>query len=252
MLDHPLRSILLVLLFTSSVSTVTYDCDNTAAPCGCSRYDVEMNSRIVGGEAAARYSWSMIVSIQDRFTDAHFCGGSILSESYILTAAHCVDSTTPGAISIKAGIHLLNETYPTIRGVDAIYIHPNWSSFSGENRNDIAILHLSTPLDFVSDPFVRRTCVPETQSPTNLLEYPANRTRLAIVGWGHTSMGDGSSAPQTLQQAEVFLIHHTDPVCSRSLNDIEGQFCAALDEGGKGECQAIHFSLVNYLYFDSF
>ena len=239
MLDHPLRSILFILLLISSVSTVTYDCDNKAAPCGCSRYDVQMNSRIVGGEEAARYSWSMIVSIQDRSTETHFCGGSILSESYILTAAHCVDNETPGAISIKAGIHNLTEDYPTIRGVDAIYIHPNWSSFSGGNRNDIAILHLSTPLDFVIDTFIRRTCVPETQSSTNLLEYPANRTRLAIVGWGHTSMGDGSSAPQLLQQAEVFLIHHTDPVCSRALNDIERQFCAALDGGGKGECYTV-------------
>jgi hypothetical protein len=86
----------------------------------------------------------------------------------------------------------------------------------------------------VNDASVRPSCAPDIQRPTSVVEYPANRTRLAIAGWGRTIMGDSSSAPQNLQQAEVFLIHHTEPMCSRSLYDIEKQFCAALDRGGKG------------------
>jgi secreted trypsin-like serine protease len=235
MQDRSFRTIVLVLLLTSTASSVTYDCDNQAARCGCGYYDVVTNSRIVGGEEAYIYSWSMIVSMQDRSTNTHFCGGSILSDSYILTAAHCVHNETPDGIRIAAGIYNLTESSPTIRHVDAIYIHPDWSSSSGDYRNDIALLHISEPFDFVNDPLVHRTCVPDIQSPANLVEYPANRTRLAIVGWGDTIMGDGSSAPQNLQQTEVFLIHHTDPICNRSLYDIEKQFCAALYEGGKGK-----------------
>ena len=239
MLDHPLGTIILVVLFSTTVAAVTYKCDNKAVPCGCGYNNVELTpSRIVGGEEAEHYSWSMIVSIQDFSTSQHFCGGSILDDSHILTAAHCVDSETPAGLRISAGIYNLTESYPTIRFVDAIYIHPNWSAFSSERRNDIAVLHLSKPFDFVNDVFVRRTCVPEIQSPANLVEYPANRTRLAIAGWGTTRSGDSDSAPEILQQAEVFLIHHTDPTCNESLYDIEKQFCAGLDKGGKGEFAA--------------
>ena len=233
----------------STVQPITYKCDQANVSCGCSYRDVQLTpSRIVGGEEAARYSWSMIVSIQTRSTSQHFCGGSILDNSHILTAAHCVDYETADAISIAAGIFSLSENGATVRNVDAIHIHPNWSSFSRERRNDIAILHLSTPLNFVTDPFVRRTCVPHVQWPGSVVEYPANRTRLAVVGWGDTIMGDSSSAPQILQQAEVFLIHHTEPMCNRSLYDIERQFCAALDEGGKGEFVGGHIFSITYCF----
>ena len=239
---------------------IRYQCDHLTTTCGCGYNDVELTpSRIIGGEEAVRYSWSMIVSIQTRSTNRHFCGGSILDDSHILTAAHCVDYETADAISIATGIYNLTEDHPTIRDIDAIYIHPNWSSFSVERRNDIAILHLSTPLDFAHDPFVRRTCVPHVQWPASVVEYPANRTRLAVVGWGDTIMGDSSSAPQILQQAEVFLIHHTEPMCNRSLYDIERQFCAALDKGGKGKHELINlilsfviYSLVNFRYLSRY
>ena len=223
---------------TTTKSTPTrYACDHVSAPCGCGYDDVELSpSRIVGGEEAVPYSWSMIASIRTRSTNRHFCGGSILSDSYILTAAHCLDDETPDAISVAVGIHGRVEIDGTIRRVDAFYIHPNWSSTSRERRNDIALLHLSEPLDFIKDSFVRRTCMPNVQWPTSIVEYPANRTRLAVIGWGTTRSGDSSSAAEKLQQAEVFLIHHTDPTCNRSLYDIERQFCAALPGGGKGRC----------------
>lgn len=218
------------------VRPIIYECHPDNVSCGCSLTAVQLTpSRIVGGEEAKRYSWSMIVSIRDRSTDRHFCGGSILDESHIITAAHCVDVAKPDAILIAAGIHNLTEAYPTIRYVDTIYIHPNWSSFSGEFQNDIALLRLSRPLNFTTDDFVRRTCVPESQSPANLVEYPANHTRLAVIGWGRTRQGDSSSSPSNLQQVEVFLIHHTNPICSEALYNIETQFCAGLDDGGKGE-----------------
>ena len=223
--------------FTTTPSPpITYQCDHITMSCGCGYNAVALTpSRIVGGEEAVPYSWSMIVSIRTRSTNRHFCGGSILSDSYILTAAHCLDDETPDAISVVAGIHNQSERAES-HYVDAFYIHPNWSSTSRERRNDIALLHLSEPLDFANNLFLQRTCVPDSQPTTSLVEYPANRTRLAVIGWGTTRSGDSSSAPETLQQAEVFLIHHTDPTCNRSLYDIERQFCAALPGGGKGRC----------------
>ncbi|CAF4049096.1 unnamed protein product [Rotaria sp. Silwood2] len=213
-----------------------YSCNNVSQPCGCGYNNVELTpSRIVGGEEAVPYSWSMVVSIRSRLSSRHFCGGSILSDSYILTAAHCVEDETPNTVSVATGMHNKSDPHAVIRDVDKIYIHPGWSSSSNENRNDIAILRLSRPLGVESNRLLKRTCVPHVQLPVHVENYPANGTRLATIGWGRTEMGNSTSSPDNLHQVQVFTIDNNDPICNKSLYDTQVQFCAALHEGGKGD-----------------
>ncbi|KMQ88769.1 mite allergen der f 3-like protein [Lasius niger] len=47
--------------------------------------------RIVNGEDAKEGEIPYQVSLQDRQISSHFCGGSVLSEYYVITAAHCVE-----------------------------------------------------------------------------------------------------------------------------------------------------------------
>ena len=80
----------------------------------------------------------MIVSIRyNLFRDGYFlrhaCGGTILSESYILTAASCFDGVVGSDIefenvTIAAGIHRRSQPIQIIRKVDKITAHPNWTS----------------------------------------------------------------------------------------------------------------------------
>lgn len=233
-MNYRLIGSVLLLLCISSISTRTlYTCDHYLYPCGCGFKNVELtSSRIVGGEEAIPSSWSMMVSIQDRSSDGHFCGGSILSNSYILTAAHCVDGKRPDQILVVAGIHNKSDKDGLIREVDQIFVHPNWSSY--QKQHDIAILRLLEPFQPIFFLTLTRTCIPHVHWPNNIQDYPSTGTRLAAIGWGRTEMNDSASSSDNLLQVEVFTIDNNDPICNKSLYDPEIQFCAALYEGGKG------------------
>ncbi|CAF3469694.1 unnamed protein product [Rotaria sp. Silwood1] len=226
--------------------TARYECNMQSVPCGCGLNNVEMNARIINGEDAVPYSWSMIVSLQyDCYDDgnilAHCCGGTILSESYILTAAHCVDTIyqsmiESGNVTIAAGIHNRSQLCQTIRQVDKIFIHPNWTRISNRLRNDIAILHLAEPLDFATGLSIARTCrPPRLNSSAEVMQYPTHGTSLAVIGWGYLNAIGSFIAPQVLQQATVYSVHYNQSTCNAAINDIELQFCAGVSEVDKGE-----------------
>ncbi|CAF5092637.1 unnamed protein product, partial [Rotaria sp. Silwood1] len=140
---------------------ITYKCNRLMVSCGCSKENVELSSaKIIGGEEAIPFSWSMIVSIRLNNFDEHSCAGTILTESYILTSAHCVAGTLVWDVSIAAGMHNRITDFSMIRYVTEIYIHPNWSGNDGTYRNDIAILRISPPLSMPGILGLTRICVP--------------------------------------------------------------------------------------------
>ncbi|CAF4885707.1 unnamed protein product, partial [Rotaria socialis] len=82
-------------------------------------------------------------------------------------------------ITIAAGIHNLTEINQTIRRVDQIFIHPEYAGQQDLFKNDIAILHLSEPLDLDTNPFITQTCRPlRMNSSENIMAYPSNGSKL--------------------------------------------------------------------------
>jgi secreted trypsin-like serine protease len=164
----------------------------------------------------------------------HFCGGSIFSDFYIITAAHCVDNESPYDVQIVAGIHNRSDPNGVVRQVEQIHIHPNWTSSSRAYLHDIALLRLSHPLNLRTNPLLTRVCVSNVQLPTYVENYPANGTRLTAIGWGNIRQSVFDNSPDNLHQVQIFTIDNNDPSCNKSLYDKEVQFCAADYEGGKG------------------
>ena len=112
--------------------------------CGTNRYaNLNQNFHSVIGGSEARpheYPWIVQVLRNGRF----ICGGSIISESYILTAAHCVESNS-SFYHVEIGVHKRSrrrEEHSITLEVQSVIIHPQYQSRL--YNNDFALLYLSS------------------------------------------------------------------------------------------------------------
>jgi secreted trypsin-like serine protease len=169
----------------------------------------------------------------------HCCSGTILTELYILTAADCVDSllgnVSAADVTIAADIHSRSKLGQVIRKVDQIITHPSWTNNRGELKHNIALLHLSSPLDFTVNKHITGIF-----STTRLrlfegaIKYPSNYTRLLAIQWNSTTTNLHASTSVNLQHTEVSLVDNNDSICNGLVYDVEQQFCIRFYHDSKG------------------
>ena len=59
------------------------------------------HSRIVGGKIARKNSWPWQAMLRKRSSGSAFCGGSLVDPLWVVTAAHCVEKTSPSAFVVR-------------------------------------------------------------------------------------------------------------------------------------------------------
>ena len=59
------------------------------------------SSRVINGQNARPHAWPWQVSL--RSNNRHFCGGSLIANNWVLTAAHCFRSTSTGSLTVIVG-----------------------------------------------------------------------------------------------------------------------------------------------------
>lgn len=166
------------LLIAQCQSLATYKCNNNTAVCCCSRRP-SVSLKITGGQSALFSNWDWIVSIRNMKT--HFCGGSVLNEWYIITAAHCFDKimSIRSRIRICAGTFRLSDPCHQSRKMHSVIFHPLYNKTTVEN--DIALVRLTTPLDLTDDS-VTPICLPSADYPD---KYSTVGTQVVSIGWGN-------------------------------------------------------------------
>jgi len=171
---------ILILLFgilLKIVSTTIYTCSSSAR-CGCS-VNSAVVTKIVGGEPAPAQTWGWAASLRYSANGALFCGGSVISSSHILTAAHCtVGLSSPSSVRVYVGSIYLHST-AQVRDVSHIYSHPYFSLST--YVNDIAILKLSSPLN-LDQTGVDLVCLPNVSSSVLASgEYPPPGINVMLI-----------------------------------------------------------------------
>ncbi|XP_077306219.1 transmembrane protease serine 9-like [Lithobates pipiens] len=191
-------------------------------------------SRIVGGADAGKGAWPWQVDLQ--INGISICGGSLISESVVLTAAHCFTKKNISIFKVYLGAYQLTkleDSTVVARAVQNIVIHPNFTGDSG----DIALVILDKPVEFT--PYILPVCLP---SPT--LQLPEG-TLCWATGWGNTQQNVQLSSPGTLQEVQLALISNNNcEAMYQSLFRVKpskpmiqaDMMCAGYKEGKKDAC----------------
>ncbi|XP_032467701.1 chymotrypsinogen B2 isoform X2 [Phocoena sinus] len=144
--------------------------------CGVPAIDPVLSglSRIVNGKEAVPGSWPWQVSLQDS-TGFHFCGGSLISEDWVVTTAHCGVKTSDLVVAGEFDQGSDAENIQVLK-IAKVFKNPKFSMPTV--RNDITLLKLATPARFSET--VSAVCLPSAND-----DFPAG-TLCATTGWGKT------------------------------------------------------------------
>ncbi|XP_060717302.1 serine protease hepsin isoform X1 [Tachysurus vachellii] len=228
------------LTYGKKISTALY-------PCTCEKGQIVQvlcqdcgrrmlpEERIVGGVDARQGSWPWQVSLQ--YDGVHQCGGSIISDRWIVSAAHCFPERYRHVSRWRV---LMGSIYNTpihknvvIAEVKTVVYHSSYLPFVDanidDNSRDIAVLSLTKPLQFTD--YIQPVCLPTYGQ--RLVDGQIG----TVTGWGNVEYYGTQAA--ILQEAHIPII--SDAVCNAP-DYYDNQvtttmFCAGYEKGGTDSCQ---------------
>lgn len=168
-------------------------------------------ARIVGGRDATDVPW-IVPFIHHKTGSVYgnqFCAGTIINESWVLTAAHCTINREPSRFYIWAGVVDLRDT-SSGQSRDILTIHSHEDYNSRTLVNDISVIELESPLELNDD--VVAIDIANVGNPEDTgQEY-------SIAGWGSLDKA-GKKFPHVLQELEG-VPHYDIRACKQRLTDI--------------------------------
>ena len=189
--------------------------------------------KIVGGQLAPDHAYPWQVSLEVSWIAdpkvGHFCGGSIYSDRWIVTAAHCVEKNRPENVIVTASTNRLDGSGQR-RNIKRIVLRADYNRWTKDN--DIALLEMFTPLKLDKITSSIELVTPELAS--RLLIKDADVT---VTGWGFTR--ENGTVVRDLRYVDVKMVDRDFCNAPLSYNGLitDNMICAGVDAGGKDSCQ---------------
>ncbi|XP_034269275.1 transmembrane protease serine 7 isoform X2 [Pantherophis guttatus] len=200
--------------------------DENNCSCGSTRYN-NTHNRIVGGSETNEGEWPWQASLH--FAGVAYCGASVISNEWLLSAAHCFQGnrlSDPRIWTAHLGMHRKGKA-KFVSTLKRIIVHEYYNSQNYDY--DIALLQLSTPWLETMRWSVGPICLP----PTIHNVHPGEKCW--VTGWGQ-KQETNDDTPAILQKAEVEIVDQT--VCHSTYGLITSRMlCAGIMSGKRDSCK---------------
>nr|XP_057942739.1 coagulation factor IXb isoform X2 [Doryrhamphus excisus] len=196
------------------------------------------DQRIVGGREviAGEVPWQVaLMSHSDSLQLAEvFCGGSLLSSTWVITAAHCVVQAKQSGHNffVRAGEHDVQVVEGPERDYEVAeeHVHPLYNFQKSPYNHDVALLKLASPVELSQQR--RPICLGPKEFTENILQ---DTSTSLVSGWG--VLNSGGLQATKLQKVEVPFVDRTECKQSSGQKITRFMFCAGFQNKRKDSCQ---------------
>ncbi|XP_038220089.1 serine protease nudel [Zerene cesonia] len=187
-----------------------------------------MESRVVGGKPSQPAAWPWVVAL---YRNGMFhCGGVILSQNWVMSAAHCIHKFWEHYYEVQVGMLRRFSFSPQeqIHRVTHVIMNQNYDQ--EDMKNDLSLLRVKPAIQFSR--WVRPICLPGPEVAGEDWKWgPPVGTICTAVGWGST-VPHGPD-PDHMREVEVPIWDQ----CNHREDQAGREICAGLAEGGRDTCQ---------------
>ncbi|OCT61944.1 hypothetical protein XELAEV_18047977mg, partial [Xenopus laevis] len=195
-----------------------------------------VQGRILGAETAREGEWPWQVNVH-RPGDDPFCGGTLISSKWVVTAAHCVYGKKY-SLRVSVGDHNLDEDDYQERSIAVKQIITYSAYYKTKMFDDVSLLELAEEVPL--NRFIFPVCLPAAN-----VTFPDDSC-CAVTGWGEISNGITLPEPRILKKRGVKLM--SNEMCNVQLNItdenniqvkiiVDEMMCARSAEGVRDACK---------------
>ncbi|XP_034829653.1 serine protease nudel [Maniola hyperantus] len=184
--------------------------------------------RVVGGKPSQPTAWPWVVAL---YRDGMFhCGGVIINQNWIMSAAHCVHKFWQHYYEVQVGMLRRFSFSPQEQNHRVTHIIVNQNYNQETMKNDLSLLRVKPGMQFSR--WARPICLPSREVAGSDWKWgPAAGTICTAVGWGATK--ERGPDPDHMREVEIPIWER----CKHEEDQSGKEICAGLMEGGKDACQ---------------